>query len=326
MGIRRSLLWGAVAALASCSAEDATLLRVRVIGASAIASVTSLEVTVFGDRGLATSRRVSPPGGRGTLDLPRSVDIFPPRPGTLRLLVSGYRGAKVIGQGTATAVVQVQQTTDVAVTLSAGTLPDRDGDGVPDAIDSCARQANPDQDKRCSAGDAGLAGDGPAGDGGGVAVDTRPRSDRSTPGPDATVRRDAPPADKGGSGSTLASVQLSGTSSCTSQRVVHVDSVRVALYAGSTLRKSRCIQIANNPSGISAIAAALPKPLLTGLSAGSYLLLLTGHDNGACAAQQVLICGGVNVTIPVSGAPKLQLSCVDETSPSSIAACRSSVP
>lgn len=132
-------------------------------------------------------------------------------------------------------------------------------------------------------------------------------------------------ADGSSSKSALASIELSGDSSCTGSRIGHLDSVRVAVYDGTNRRYQRCISVPD-PSSMSDIVAKLPNPVVGDLSAGSYLLVVTGHDNSKCSSSDVILCGGAKLTVPVSGRPKVQMSCRDDSNPMSAWRCRRSLP
>ncbi len=90
-------------------------------------------------------------------------------------------GTDVLAEGTTTLMVQAEQQVEAGVILVAGRLPDQDSDGVPDRIDNCPTQPNPDQ-RPCGGADAGVDG---------------PRHDASDASPADLVSPDAPLKDKG---------------------------------------------------------------------------------------------------------------------------------
>ncbi|MCK5800837.1 MAG: hypothetical protein KAI47_26800 [Deltaproteobacteria bacterium] len=88
---------------------------------------------------------------KGDVVLPGAVVLYPPADrGLLRILVRGVDDQNArIGEGVTQVMPQVGQQVHAAIHLSPTTLPDADGDGVPDAIDTCPRQPNPLQ-KPCT--------------------------------------------------------------------------------------------------------------------------------------------------------------------------------
>jgi hypothetical protein len=162
--------------------EVPTSVLVEIAAAPGV-SLDELRLTIYEPGGQAVRDRRLPE--QGTAKVPSSVVLYPRGEGVLRLLVRARLvGAQTGEDATSVTVVRAAQARAFLL-LRPGSLPDGDGDGVPDLIDSCPSLANPAQ------GPCAPVGDAPVGDAG-----------RDGPGPDAPVdqgaaeRRDGPGADR----------------------------------------------------------------------------------------------------------------------------------
>src|SRR5205823_4136991 len=83
------------------------------------------------------------------------LKVRDPNTPNFRLLIDGLdRGGAIQSQGAIHATLTAGKQNRATVTLTLGTLPDQDGDGVPDAIDDCPL---PDPDQTCMPIDGGVA-------------------------------------------------------------------------------------------------------------------------------------------------------------------------
>jgi hypothetical protein len=161
---RRRLTIVAVAAaatllLASC-VDPPTSVLLEIKAAPGLPSVEELQLTVFNETTAAVKARRLPE--KGAPELPDTVVLYPAVGGKLRVQVLGLADARVVGEGTTKVTAEERTQVSASVTLHAGRRPDKDGDGVPDAIDNCPGVPNPDQGP--CAGDAGPADAGADGD------------------------------------------------------------------------------------------------------------------------------------------------------------------
>jgi hypothetical protein len=139
--VRRTL---AVVTLLCLPACDATTLLLDLQLASGMPQPTALRLSLFHDG--VVGRSTVPTGGH---DLPGTLLLqhVPAGPG-LRLMIDGLDGAgKLLEQAAQTVSIAAAQENHLSVTLGMA-LPDGDGDGVPDVIDDCPGEADPDQ--KCS--------------------------------------------------------------------------------------------------------------------------------------------------------------------------------
>jgi hypothetical protein len=157
---RRLLL--AVSLLLACKAVPTSIL-LEIRAGTGVADLEELRLTVISSADVPVKERRVPAEGRPTL--PGELVLYPPdAAATVRILVRGLRGGSVTAEGATVVPLERERQTRATVTLGAGRLPDRDGDGIPDGIDSCPDLPNPSQGP-CS-GDAGVdarpdaAGDG----------------------------------------------------------------------------------------------------------------------------------------------------------------------
>lgn len=163
--------------LAAACDEDTTALHLLVAAAENVETPRELEVTLFDSSGLASRRRIFNKSGEDVpVRLPTAFTVFPPRPGEIRVLVSARSASSIVGQAAGKITVQTGQTVELSLRLGAGKMTDRDRDTVPDVIDSCLDEADPEQRASCppmvlpdgsAPADAGYSADSAA------AVDTR---------------------------------------------------------------------------------------------------------------------------------------------------------
>ncbi len=159
----------AVGACQSKSAQGPTGAQIEIATETGTPLPTSIElVWLDGSKQLRQWRVPEAgelsPGEAGAVSV--FVDVEPSSAGPRRVIARGFNGSSPISEGAERLTVPAAGWVTVRVTLAAGSLPDRDGDGVPDKIDDCPAQFDP-----CSPVDAS-------------AVDTRP-------GPE-TAGRDGP--------------------------------------------------------------------------------------------------------------------------------------
>lgn len=156
--------------LLGCPSQPTTVL-LTIEAEATVGSLDALELDVFSPTGVAVQGRRLPE--EGPPELPDDVVLYPPvSSGPLRMVVDGIRGGALVAQGAATVELKPGEQVKATVTLAAGQLPDGDGDGVPDVVDSCPAAPNPDQGP-CPGADGPLFPD--AGD---SAVTDGPSSDR----------------------------------------------------------------------------------------------------------------------------------------------------
>jgi len=150
-----------VGLLAGCKETSSSIL-LTIEAAAGLPTPDELRLSVFAVDGVAVSGRRLPDSGAP--DLPGDVVLFPPTSeGELRILVRALVTSSVVGEGATSVELRAREQVRATLTLSPGFLADRDQDGVPDLIDSCPDQPNPDQgpcaaDGGVDAGDAGTDG------------------------------------------------------------------------------------------------------------------------------------------------------------------------
>lgn len=153
-------------ALASggCSNDAPTTVLLRLTAQPGLPTPEALLLFVFDASGRAVDARRLPE--QGLPQLPGDVVLYPSQAsGTLRLLVQARLGKSVVGEGATTVALRSGAQVAADLLIATGRLPDRDGDGVPDLVDNCPDQPNPEQTP-CGGPDAGPdASDGPSGDG-----------------------------------------------------------------------------------------------------------------------------------------------------------------
>ncbi|MCK5796580.1 MAG: thrombospondin type 3 repeat-containing protein, partial [Deltaproteobacteria bacterium] len=138
-------------------------MLLHVEAALGVGAVDYLHLEVYGTAGWEVRNKRLPGAGKATL--PADVVLYPPRDtGTLRALVRAFDARETqIAEGTGQVAVQAGAQVRLAVVVASGKRADRDGDGVPDAVDNCPDEANPEQGP-CGARDGSV---GDVGDGGG---------------------------------------------------------------------------------------------------------------------------------------------------------------
>lgn len=142
-----------------------TTVRVQLSAEAALPAPERLQLWVYGAGGPLVEGRRLPADGPPRL--PGDVVLYPrEQDRRLRILARARAGGRIVGEGAASVAPVAGEQVSVELLIEAGRLPDGDGDGVPDAVDSCPDLANPSQGP-CPSHDGGL-GDG-ARDGGGDA-------------------------------------------------------------------------------------------------------------------------------------------------------------
>jgi hypothetical protein len=181
-----------LAALVSgCGAPSG--FTINVVAGSDVVRPPALAVSWFGERGVLFERQDVAVPAQGAL---ASIFVYVDRhqAGDRRVLVRGAGAAPSIGALRIPVAGAASQT--FTVTLSAS-LPDVDGDGLPDVIDDCPRGSCDVSDGGGATADGG-AHDGELPDAVAAAPDADPTgSDGTPPAPDAQAPPDAqtPPAD-----------------------------------------------------------------------------------------------------------------------------------
>lgn len=176
------LLLGAAAC--GCTSAPTTVL-VHVQGAAGLGAPDELRLNVFTEKGAAVRDRRIPETGRPVL--PGDLVLYPREThGSIRVWVRALGAKGPLGDGATTASLLEGKQLEVTVLIAVATLPDRDGDGVPDAVDNCPDLANPQQGP-CAPLDAGPRDGAP----------DRP-GDASAERPEAST--DLPPCDVDGDG------------------------------------------------------------------------------------------------------------------------------
>jgi len=136
-----------------------TSVLLRVEAGPGLGDLDELRLTVFSDQGREVKDERLPPckGGEcAAPSLPDDVALFPEQSsGTLRLLARGLAKSVVAGEGAGQVALESGEQVSVMVVVQAGTLPDQDGDGVPDSIDNCQDRPNPEQGP-CAGPDGGV--------------------------------------------------------------------------------------------------------------------------------------------------------------------------
>ncbi len=140
---RRSWLLIVASLALACKATPTTVLLEIRAGAGVVA-LEELRLTLLVAGDLPVKDRRLPPEGAPIL--PGEVVLYPPtESGSLRILARGLKAGAVAAEGTETVTLVAGAQTRATLTLQAGRLPDRDGDGIPDAVDSCPDLPNPGQ-------------------------------------------------------------------------------------------------------------------------------------------------------------------------------------
>jgi hypothetical protein len=140
----------ALAATGCKSAPATVLLHIR--ADATLTSLDELQLNVIGTGGFLVNQQRVP--AQGAAALPGDLVLYPRDLGALRIGVRALLAATPVGEGAVKVQPRSGAQVEATVTLQGGLLPDTDGDGVPDAIDNCPVQANPDQGP-CPAADGG---------------------------------------------------------------------------------------------------------------------------------------------------------------------------
>ena len=131
-----------VALLLQCRTAPTTIL-LRIEAEVGLPQPEELRLAVFGGGGIEVKDRRLPETGR--LMLPGDVVLYPRQAGQLRLHVRALAFGQQVGDGAVSVEAKAGQQESATVVLRGGALADRDGDGVPDVIDSCPDIPNPEQ-------------------------------------------------------------------------------------------------------------------------------------------------------------------------------------
>jgi hypothetical protein len=191
LGASLSLLAAFAAAAAGCQAvpevpEDGAVL-LRVSAAPGAPLPDELRVSVYDDGGALWKNARIPEQGALRPEAGARLGTILVQPGRgsrgrLRVHARGFRSGARVLDGLLIVAPEARPAGTFDLTLAAAEPPDLDGDGVPDAIDDCPQEPNPDQGG-CAAARAGGAADA------GVAADARAAA------PDAPPADRVPPAD-----------------------------------------------------------------------------------------------------------------------------------
>lgn len=181
-----SLLLGLLlaASLAGCKDDAPTTILLHVSLRSGAPFPAALTMSVYTAAGRVVDGKRLPEQASTALTLPATVVLYPAEQrGTVRVHVRALDAADhAIADATTSVELVTGKQVEASVELGDALVADRDGDGVPDAIDDCPDVPNPEQ-RGCGA-DAGVdaSGDGPR--------DAGP--DGQDAGPDHDGRADAP--------------------------------------------------------------------------------------------------------------------------------------
>jgi hypothetical protein len=215
---------GILSLLAGCGANrvvpesGAALVRITVSEPVAPPAPDELRVWVYDDGGrLWDGVRVPDKGALG-MESAGSYGTLLIQPGAihgaLRIHVRALAAGARVMDGVVSIAEALRGKETVELRLAPATLPDGDGDDVPDSLDDCLAVANPAQGG-CAASDAGAAADADAaavdGGGGDAASPDAPARDGGTPdaGADGNPDANATSADAGGT--TDACADMCGT-------------------------------------------------------------------------------------------------------------------
>jgi hypothetical protein len=142
MRTRDLLALGGVLACACAACARDTSVRVRLDASQGDLAASAVRVSVFDAFGELLIGRALDPGDAATL--PGDLVILVGADASLRLWAWADAAGRTLG-GLARVVATGGAETRVDVELIAPAAKDRDGDGVPDAIDDCPDVRNPDQ-------------------------------------------------------------------------------------------------------------------------------------------------------------------------------------
>jgi hypothetical protein len=126
---------------------------VHVEGAAGLTPPDELRLSVFTESAAPVRDRRIPETGKPVL--PGDLVLYPrDSRGAIRIWVRALGPGGPLGDGATTASLLEGKQLEVTVLIAVATLPDRDGDGIPDAVDNCPDLANPQQGP-CALLDAG---------------------------------------------------------------------------------------------------------------------------------------------------------------------------
>lgn len=141
--MRHGWLFLVIVALAACRSTPTSVL-LTIEAATGLPTPDELRLDLFDPGGPAVKDRRLPESGAPAL--PDDVVLFPKESsGLVRILVRALAGGAAVGQGATSVELKSGAQVKATVMVRAGALPDRDGDGVPDEIDSCPDLPNPEQ-------------------------------------------------------------------------------------------------------------------------------------------------------------------------------------
>ncbi|MCA9668250.1 MAG: thrombospondin type 3 repeat-containing protein [Myxococcales bacterium] len=188
-----SLLVASLAGATGCSKDVPTSVLLTIEAEQGVGELDAISLDIFDAQGIAVSGRRLHAGGSTPLSLPATLVLFPPEVGPIRVRAIGTFGAVARAEGAVQIAPRAGEQIEATLRLAIGRLPDRDGDGVPDAVDNCPDTPNPAQ-RPCTSDDGGSDADAD-GDAGtadttrDVASDLDATSDgdATRDGPDATV-------------------------------------------------------------------------------------------------------------------------------------------
>lgn len=179
-----------LALLAGACGSDSisTSVLLQIEAEAGLPQPSELRLWAYSNKGVVKSNELVP--SQGPPQLPEEVLIFPPQAsGRLRILVRALTSVGTVGEGVTEVAPKEGSQLRATVVIRSRSLPDIDGDGVPDAIDNCPAKPNPEQGPCTSSADAGSPDAGPDPDL--AASDTLP--DQAL---DQTSPSDRSPADK----------------------------------------------------------------------------------------------------------------------------------
>jgi hypothetical protein len=184
--VRPFLTVSGLVALVASSGCDTSIL-VHIVPAPELSMPSYAIIDMYTDSGLSGGDRRVPESGRIALPARYEIPIEDGVDGEARLLTRAYvEPDRWVGEGTGRVYIHPGSQVTVMVLLLPFPLPDCDGDGVPNMIDSCPKTPNPEQrpcedrttDGCVSAPDAGAPdARGEAG----------AKGDAPLPGPDAAL-------------------------------------------------------------------------------------------------------------------------------------------
>ncbi|MCK5795623.1 MAG: hypothetical protein KAI47_00455, partial [Deltaproteobacteria bacterium] len=142
----------------ACHDDLPTTVLLDIQAAPQVLKVDHLWLSIYSDRGVDVARQRVPKEGKA--ELPSQLVLYPAQDqGELRLdLWAASAADTTVGEGTGRVMLIPGAQARALIVLQAGTWPDMDFDGVPDAIDDCPSIPDPKQDRPCASADGGLDG------------------------------------------------------------------------------------------------------------------------------------------------------------------------